>query len=181
MQISQGKLCNERFIASQFCDQRPANETPSLLVIHNISLPPNQYGGNGVIELFTGQLKANEHPFYQEISHLEVSAHCFIRRTGEVLQFVNFEARAWHCGVSQFQGRTRCNDFSIGIELEGTDIDPYTTEQYAQLARLTQALMAAYPMINLGRIVGHNDIAYGRKTDPGVAFDWCRYRQDISA
>lgn len=179
MQISRGKLRQQRFIRSQHFDQRPVAEPPSLLVIHNISLPPKHYGGNGVIELFTGQLDPDEHPFYRDIAHLRVSAHCFIRRTGEIIQFVNFDDRAWHAGQSRFQGRPNCNDYSIGIELEGTDTQPYTDPQYAQLVSLTRALMAAYPTIDIGRIVGHNDIAHGRKTDPGIAFDWCRYRQNL--
>ena len=179
MQIIQGKLCNETFIASDFCDERPAGVSPSLLVIHNISLPPGQFGGDHIQELFTGQLDPNAHPFFAEIAHLRVSAHCLIQRSGQVIQFVEFDRRAWHAGVSQFQGQSKCNDFSIGIELEGTDIEPYTEAQYQTLIEMTHVIMEQYPEITLGRIVGHNDIAFGRKTDPGVAFDWAQYRHRL--
>ena len=124
-------------------------------------------------------LNPNEHPFYKEIAGIRVSAHCVIYRTGEVEQFVPFNKRAWHAGFSTFQGRSRCNDFTIGIELEGTDTLPYTDAQYEQLSKLSKFILQQYPQISLGRIVGHNDIAPGRKTDPGVAFDWPRYRQSL--
>lgn len=151
----------------------------SLLVVHNISLPPNQFGTKGIEQLFTGTLDPQEHPFYAEIAHLKVSAHCVVRREGTVEQYVPFSQRAWHAGLSSFQGRKRCNDFSIGIEMEGADNTPYTKAQYDALQAITSFLMSAYPAITLGRIVGHNDIAPGRKTDPGQAFDWCRYRQAV--
>ncbi|WP_018151962.1 1,6-anhydro-N-acetylmuramyl-L-alanine amidase AmpD [Leeia oryzae] len=159
-------------IASPNQDDRPGNELPSLLVIHNISLPPKQYGGPGVIELFTNQLDANEHPYYAGICHLRVSAHFLIRRTGELIQFVPVLKRAWHAGVSQWQGRERCNDFSIGIELEGTDDEVFTAAQYAVLHDLATALRTFLP--SLTAVTGHSDIAPGRKTDPGPCFDWTR-------
>ena len=164
---------------SPFFDQRPADTPVSLLVIHNISLPPGQFNTAGIEQLFTGTLNAEEHPFYQTIAGLKVSAHCVIYRDGSITQFVPFDERAWHAGLSSFQGRTRCNDYAIGIEMEGTDNIPYTEAQYASLISLSRWLLARYPLITCGRIVGHNDIAPGRKTDPGVAFDWARLRQAL--
>jgi len=160
-------------VPSPNCDARPDAELPSLIVIHNISLPPNEYGGNGIVELFTNCLDPQAHPYYQEICHLQVSSHFLIRRDGELLQFVPCTARAWHAGVSQWQGRERCNDFSIGIELEGSDFEAFTEAQYQTLAQLVQALQAAYPITS---ITGHADIAPGRKTDPGPFFEWARIR-----
>lgn len=151
-----------------------------MLVIHNISLPPSQFGTSGIRDLFMGELDPTAHPFYQELAGLRVSAHCVIYRTGKVEQFVPFNERAWHAGLSTFQGKSRCNDFSIGIELEGTDTLAYTNEQYAALTELTEFIVKHYPDITLGRIVGHNDIAPGRKTDPGQAFDWARYRKSLT-
>lgn len=161
-------------------DERPDENDISVLVIHNISLPPSRFGTSGIRELFTGTLNPDEHPFYKEIAGLRVSAHCVIYRTGEIEQFVPFNKRAWHAGASTFQGRTRCNDFSIGIELEGTDLLPYTDAQYETLSQLSEFILQTYPYITLGRIVGHCDIASGRKSDPGVAFDWGRYRQTLT-
>lgn len=168
-----------RQLPSPFYDARPAGSDISLLVIHNMSLPPGQFNTKGIEQLFTGHLNAAEHPFYAQIAGLKVSAHCVIYRSGEVVQFVPFDARAWHAGVSVFQGHTRCNDFAIGIELEGTDTLPFTDAQYTSLIALTRYLTAAYPRITCGRIVGHNDIAPGRKTDPGPAFEWGRLRQAV--
>lgn len=165
------------WIASPNCDARPAGTEISLLVIHNISLPPGEYGSNGVIELFTNCLDSQAHPYYAGIAHLRVSAHFFIRRDGELIQFVDTEQRAWHAGVSTWRGRERCNDFSIGVELEGCDDEPFTDAQYQRLAALTRTLRARYPLQD---IAGHSDIAPGRKTDPGPFFDWARYRQDIA-
>lgn len=162
-------------------DARPADVTVDLLVIHNISLPPAQFGGPGVYQLFENRLDPAVHPFYTEIAELRVSAHLWVRRTGQLVQFVPLAARAWHAGVSQWDGRERCNDFSIGIELEGTDDRPFTTRQYRSLARLTRLIRARYPGITPERIVGHADIAPGRKTDPGPHFDWSRYRQQIAS
>lgn len=157
-------------------NERPAGEI-SLLVIHNISLPPGQFGGPGVRQLFTNCLDPDEHPYYREIQGLEVSAHLLIDRQGTVTQFVPFDRRAWHAGRSCFDGRENCNDFSIGIELEGADEIAYTDAQYLMLARVTRALMEAYPAITPERICGHSHIAPGRKTDPGPAFDWDRFQR----
>ncbi|MBQ1784354.1 MAG: 1,6-anhydro-N-acetylmuramyl-L-alanine amidase AmpD [Gammaproteobacteria bacterium] len=169
-----------RQLSSPHCDERPEGETISLLVIHNISLPPGQFGGEDVEQLFMGTLDCDRHPFYAQLRGLRVSSHLFIRRDGDVLQFVPYQTRAWHAGVSRMQGRERCNDFSIGIELEGTDHQPYTDAQYLALAAVSRDIMRRFPAITLGRIVGHNDIAPGRKTDPGPAFDWPRFRQLLS-
>lgn len=157
-------------------NERPAGEI-SLLVIHNISLPPGQFGGPECAQLFTNCLDPDEHPYYREIQGLEVSAHLLIDRQGQITQFVPFDKRAWHAGRSCYEGRENCNDFSIGIELEGTDETPYTDAQYRVLAQVTRALMAAYPAITTQRICGHSHIAPGRKTDPGPTFDWARFRQ----
>ena len=159
-------------------NERPTAEV-SLLVIHNISLPPRYFGGQYIEDLFMGQLSADAHPFFATVCQLQVSAHLCIKRSGQVVQFVAFDKRAWHAGVSCHQGRSQCNDYSIGIELEGCDDHPYTDAQYAALIDVTRFLQARYPAITLGRIVGHSDIAFGRKTDPGPAFDWARYRQAI--
>lgn len=166
---------NAKWTPSPHFDERP-NMPISLLVIHNISLPPGEFGGNAIRDFFCGRLDASEHLFFQQIAALRVSAHAVIYRTGEIEQFVDYAKRAWHAGVSSFQGQSRCNDFSIGIELEGTDSLPYTDAQYRGLIALTRSLQQQYPLITIGRIVGHNDIAPGRKTDPGFAFDWCRFR-----
>ena len=174
MQIDeQGLLREGRFVASPNCDPRPVGTDIDLLVIHGISLPPGEFGGAGVESLFTNSLDHGAHPYYEQLRGMEVSSHFFLRRTGEIVQFVPCELRAWHAGASCWKGRERCNDFSIGVELEGTDEIPYTEAQYAQLIALTRALCARYP---LREILGHSDIAPGRKTDPGAAFDWLRYR-----
>jgi len=153
----------------------------SLLVIHNISLPPGQFGSGCVEQFFCNKLDHDLHPFFDEIRDLKVSAHVLIERTGRIVQFVPFIARAWHAGVSSFEGRDCCNDFSIGIELEGEDHSEYTQEQYRMLTKVTIALLKEYPHLHQHRIVGHNDIAPDRKTDPGPAFDWLHYRQLMSA
>ena len=148
-----------------------------LLVIHNISLPPGQYGGDYIDDFFCNRLSAEAHPYFQEIAALQVSAHLLIRRDGVVHQYVPFDRKAWHAGRSLFCGRENCNDFSIGIELEGCDTEPFSEAQYEQLARITVLLQWTYPGITEDRIVGHSDIAPDRKTDPGPHFDWKRYRQ----
>lgn len=148
----------------------------SLLVIHGISLPAGEFGGPWIERLFLGRLEAGMHPELADLVSLKVSAHLLIRRDGKIIQFVPFKRRAWHAGVSVFQDRPRCNDYSIGIELEGTDASPYADIQYARLIAVTRALMRAYPAITLDRVVGHCDIAPERKTDPGPAFDWSRLR-----
>ena len=166
-----GLLSEARYIPSPNCDARPDAAPPCLIVIHNISLPPDEFGGPGIIELFTNRLDPNAHPYFETIQYLKVSSHFLIRRDGELIQFVPCSQRAWHAGASHWRGRERCNDFSIGIELEGSDFVPFTETQYAQLARLIPALLAAYPILD---ITGHSDIAPGRKTDPGPYFDWAR-------
>ncbi len=160
------------YIASPNSNNRPADKTISLIVIHNISLPPNTFGGPYIEQLFCNQLSAEAHPYFATICHLQVSAHILIRRTGEFIQFVPFHKRAWHAGISSFQEHKNCNDYSIGIELEGTDHIPYADEQYRTLANLITSLQQRYPAITQQRIVGHNDIAPERKTDPGPAFNW---------
>lgn len=158
-------------------DERPATCEVDLLVIHNISLPPDQYGGPWIDRLFLNQLPPEEHPYFAEIHQMRVSAHLLIRRDGERVQYVPLHRRAWHAGQSCFAGRERCNDFSIGIELEGSDDTPYTEAQYQALARTIREIQRLYPSISDNRITGHCDIAPGRKTDPGPAFDWQRLRQ----
>ncbi len=165
-----GIALNAQLIASPNFDERPSHEI-SLIVLHNISLPPGEYGGAGIIELFTNQLDPQAHPYYAGIHQHKVSAHFLIRRDGQLLQFVSCLKRAWHAGVSQWQQRERCNDFSVGIELEGSDFEAYTEAQYANLQSLLAALQLSYP---IQAIVGHSDIAPGRKTDPGPFFDWQR-------
>ena len=160
-------------IASPNQDARPEGVSIRLLVIHNISLPPGEFGGNGVVDLFLNRLDHAAHPYYQTLRGLEVSSHFFIRRGGELIQFVPCERRAWHAGVSRWRGRERCNDFSIGVELEGTDDSGFTDTQYSELARLTGEIQLRYPIED---IAGHSDIAPERKTDPGPSFDWARYR-----
>jgi AmpD protein len=160
-------------------NQRPQAEV-SLLVIHNISLPPGQFGTGKVQAFFQNRLDSAEHPYFASIEHLQVSAHFLIERSGALFQFVSCNERAWHAGVSTFAGRDNCNDFGLGIELEGTDDLPYTDAQYQALIALTRQLQAAYPALTAQRICGHSDIAPGRKTDPGPAFDWSRLRQGLA-
>jgi len=164
-------------------DDRPAGEQISLLVIHNISLPAGQFTkdpqNSYVDALFCGTLDTTAHPDFVDLQGVRVAAHCVIWRNGQIFQYVPFAKRGWHAGLSFFEGRERCNDFSIGIELEGTDNIPYTEQQYTSLVQLTQYLLQQYPAITLDRIVGHCDIAPGRKTDPGAAFDWQRYKQAL--
>lgn len=162
------------------CDARPQGEEISLLVIHNISLPAGEFGTPYVDDLFMGAINCNAHPSFSDLQGLSVSAHCFIKRTGEIVQYVPFSKRAWHAGKSEFLGRERCNDFSIGIELEGTDSSGYTQSQYNTLQSITKLLMNKYPSINKARIVGHCDIAPGRKTDPGESFDWQYFFADLN-
>lgn len=162
------------------CDARPPGTTIDLLVIHNISLPAGEFGGDAVDHLFMNCLDCAAHPSFAELAGLEVSSHLLIRRDGEAIQYVPYEQRAWHAGASCFDGRERCNDFSIGIELEGSDDTPFTDAQYHALYIATHAIMQRYPAITPDRIVGHSDIAPGRKTDPGPHFDWQRYRSALS-
>jgi len=173
-----GRVDTARYLASPNCDERPPGEAVTLLVIHNISLPPGEFGGDGIVRLFTNALDYGAHPYFGSLAGLRVSAHFLIRRSGELLQFVPCAKRAWHAGASAWCGRSGCNDFSIGIELEGADDLPYTEPQYRALAELTRALQATYPIAD---VAGHNDIAPGRKTDPGPSFDWPRFRKSIAS
>jgi AmpD protein len=166
------------YLPSPNFDARPEGERVSLVVVHAISLPPDQFGGAGVAQLFTNMLDPDEHPYYASIHHLRVSTHYFIRRDGLLIRFVDPDLRAWHAGVSSWNGRERCNDFSIGIELEGCDTLPFEDIQYRRLAELVVELEQCYP---IEAVVGHADIAPGRKTDPGPCFDWDRLTRCISA
>jgi AmpD protein len=167
-----GLLDSARQVESPNYDSRPDDANPDLIIIHGISLPPEKYGGPWIDQLFTNSLNPNEHPYFQEIYQFEVSSHVLIRRTGEIVQYVPFHMRAWHAGKSNYQGRERCNDFSIGIELEGCDDQPYDDSQYPPLAALINTLIEVYPSLSMKQIVGHCDVAPGRKTDPGPCFDW---------
>lgn len=173
---AQGWMSGLRRVASPNHDSRPVHTAIELLVIHNISLPPNEYGGEAIERFFTNVLDHSEHPYYEQLQCVRVSSHFLVRRDGQVIQFVPCNKRAWHAGVSTWRGRSRCNDFSIGIELEGSDFEPFTERQYDTLVRLTRRLKRAYPIRD---ITGHSDIAPGRKTDPGPFFDWERYAAQL--
>ncbi|MFV8460383.1 1,6-anhydro-N-acetylmuramyl-L-alanine amidase AmpD [Vibrio campbellii] len=173
---SKGWYENARHVPSPYFDARPSVDDISLLVVHNISLPPGQFGGPYIEQFFTGNLDPAEHPFFKVIHQMGVSAHCLIRRDGEVVQFVSFLDRAWHAGQSSFAGRERCNDYSIGIELEGSDFVAYTEQQYHALTELTETLVSSFPQITNERITGHQYIAPLRKTDPGLVFDWTKFK-----
>jgi AmpD protein len=175
-----GLIAPARQCPSPNYDERPVGAIPEVLVVHGISLPPGRFGGSEVEQLFTNCLDWDGHPYFREIQGLQVSTHLMIRRDGELLQFVPFTARAWHAGESSFRGRTCCNDFSIGIELEGEDETPYDDRQYVALVAAIQALLNAYPALSARRIVAHSDISPGRKTDPGPAFDWLRLYDGLS-
>lgn len=181
LSVSQHRLNSARFIASPHHDERPPGSQIELIVVHGISLPAGHFGLHYIQDLFLGQLNIDADPSFSILEGLRVSAHLLIRRTGEVLQFVPFDKRAWHAGVSNWQGRTQCNDFSIGIEMEGTDDIPYTDAQYAVLADVVDALRDAYPCIKPAAVTGHEHIAPGRKTDPGPAFDWQRLARSSTA
>lgn len=171
--------CSIRHIPSPNYNARPNVDDISLLVVHNISLPPGQFGQGYIEQFFCNNLPVTEHPYFEEVGHLQVSAHALIDRKGDVIQFVSFLDRAWHAGQSCFDGRENCNDFSVGVELEGTDDKPYTDEQYLTLSWLTRELFEFSPGLTRATIVGHEDIAPGRKTDPGPCFDWDRFRQTL--
>ncbi len=179
--ISTGLISGVESRPSPHHDERPAGTAIDLLVIHSISLPPGEFGGPWIEQLFLGTLPKDAHPYFKDIAGLKVAAHLLIRRDGSLIQFVPFHKRAWHAGASNYQGREACNDFSIGIEIEGDDSTPYAAPQYQALACVTAALIQAYPGITTARIVGHSDIAPGRKTDPGPAFDWARYRDILAS
>ena len=175
--IEDGWLVDARHVPSPNCDERPADGIIDLIVVHGISLPPGRYGGPYIDQLFTNSLDRNADPYFAEIADLRVSAHVLIRRDGSVTQYVPFDRRAWHAGQSCFQGRDACNDFSIGIELEGCDDQPYEPLQYQALAGLLRLLIQYYPDVTSDRVCGHSDIAPGRKTDPGPSFDWLQLQQ----
>lgn len=162
------------------CDKRPHRTQIDLLVIHNISLPPEQFEGDYVEEFFRNRLDPNAHPYFKEIAHLCVSSHLYIKRDGELIQFVPLYMRAWHAGDSCWKDRSRCNDYSIGIEMEGSDNQPFEDAQYDTLVSVTREIMEQYPAITPDRIVGHSDIAPDRKTDPGEFFDWDRYLSKLA-
>ena len=174
-----GLLIGARQVLSSHFDLRPSGTQPELIVVHGISLPPGEFGGPWIDKLFTGGLPPDAHPYFREIQGMRVSAHAVIRRDGQIVQFVSFNDRAWHAGASQYRGRSTCNDFSIGIELEGTDDQAYDDTQYLQLAALIDALLSAYSSLSREHIAGHSDIAPGRKTDPGPAFEWPRLQAEL--
>ncbi len=178
------KIHNHIITSAKWCPTANFNERPtadiSMLVVHNISLPPEQFGGSYIEDFFCNQLDCSVHPYFETIKDLQVSAHLLIRRDGSVVQFVPFDKRAWHAGRSEFKGQTECNDFSIGIELEGSDHINYDKRQYRVLAQVTELLLQTYPAMTPQRIVGHSDIAPGRKTDPGASFDWPKYKKLIN-
>ncbi len=178
--VKSGLLENVTLVLSPNHDSRPAATPISLIVVHNISLPPGEFGGPYISQLFTNQLNKDAHPYFKGIYHLKVSSHLLIRRDGEVVQYVAFHHRAWHAGTSTYGDKTSCNDFSIGIELEGADNIPYEAVQYRHLAELVTEIRRCYPDIPEKAITGHSDIAPGRKTDPGPAFDWHKLQQLIN-
>ena len=167
------------FHSSPNFDSRPKDTDISLIVIHSISLPPGKYGGNEIKDFFLNELDTSNHEYFESIKNLKVSSHIVIKRTGEILQFVPFNKRAWHAGISSYLGKENCNDYSIGIELEGTDDSEFTDEQYHSLINLTSSLIRSYPNLSEDRLVGHSDIAPGRKSDPGIFFDWKRLIVDV--
>ncbi|HXZ55656.1 MAG TPA: 1,6-anhydro-N-acetylmuramyl-L-alanine amidase AmpD [Burkholderiales bacterium] len=172
----EGILRGAEQVSSPNCDERPEDAEIALLVVHSISLPPGEFGGEAIRRLFTNTLDFSAHPYYANLRELKVSAHFLVRRGGELVQFVPCSRRAWHAGASSWGGRERCNDFSVGVELEGTDEGNYADAQYVSLSRLLHALRRRYPIVD---VVGHSDIAPGRKTDPGPAFDWGRLRGSL--
>ena len=172
-----GLLAQARYIASTNCDERPAGAAITLLVLHSISLPPGQYGGDAIERLFTNRLDPAAHPYFRDIATLRLSSHFLVRRDGELLQFVPVQRRAWHAGASCWRGRSRCNDFSIGVELEGVDESAFEDIQYARLNELLRALRGSLP---LNDIAAHSDVAPDRKTDPGAHFDWARLLADLA-
>lgn len=181
LDVETGLLEQARQVPSPNQDARPAGCEPELLVIHSISLPPGEFGGPWIERLFCNTLDSSAHPYFAEIAELKVSAHLLIRRDGELVQFVPLNRRAWHAGVSRYEERERCNDFSIGIEMEGTDEGDFTSIQYAVLVEVVAALDQAYPGISPERIAGHSDIAPDRKRDPGPGFNWLDLRRQINA
>ena len=178
--VEEGVIDIAKWVPSPNYDERPEGAIVDLLVIHNISLPAGKFDSDYVEQLFTNCLDCDVHPDFRDLKDLKVSSHFFIKRNGELIQFVNCNLRAWHAGISEYKGRNNCNDFSLGIELEGTDDKPYTDAQYLRLSELTKILMLLYPALTTENIVGHSDIAPSRKSDPGVIFDWCRYKAGLN-
>jgi len=179
MEIENHLIKNIKYIRSPNFNERSQNSSIKLIVIHAISLPPKKYGGDYVENFFLNKLKISDHEYFREIKDLKVSSHLYIKRDGEIIQFVPFDKRAWHAGESSFNGEFDCNDFSIGIELEGSDCDNFTDHQYQVLIDVTKQLMKEYPNVKKNSIKGHSDIAPGRKTDPGARFEWTRYLSKI--
>ena len=179
--IANDILVGAQFVESPNQNARPDDADIELLVIHNISLPPGKFGTSAIKQFFCNTLDSESHPFYLEIADLKVSAHLLIDREGRLTQFVPLSNRAWHAGESLFYERGNCNDYSVGIELEGTDFEPFTDSQYTSLSNVTKLLLSTYPKMGKDKIVGHSDIAPGRKTDPGPCFDWARYKQSLPA
>lgn len=180
VESSTGWLVPVRRVASPNCDPRPMGVDTDLIVVHGISLPPGEFGGPWIDQLFTNALPPDEHPYFAEIAQRKVSAHLLIDRRGTITQYVPFHLRAWHAGPSCYEGRNACNDFSIGIELEGSDAIPYEERQYHVLAQVIGVLCRAYPRLSPARLAGHSEISPGRKTDPGPAFDWPRVKTLIT-
>jgi len=176
LEAGTGLLRGARQVLSPNCDDRPDDVLPTLIIVHGISLPPGKFGGSYIDQLFTNTLDPAGHPYFREIAGLKVSSHLLIRRSGDVVQYVPLHRRAWHAGKSSYRGRHRCNDFSVGIELEGTDGQAYTQAQYRRLSTVIRILRRGVPSLAKAPIVGHSDVAPGRKTDPGSAFDWARLR-----
>ncbi|HEY2781904.1 MAG TPA: 1,6-anhydro-N-acetylmuramyl-L-alanine amidase AmpD [Steroidobacteraceae bacterium] len=179
--LESGLMRSARYVASPNFDARPPGVEAELIVVHGISLPPGEFGGPWIERLFMNTLPLDMHPYFAEVGEVRVSSHLLVGRGGELTQFVKFPDRAWHAGRSNYNGRTACNDFSIGVELEGSDTLAYEAAQYETLANVVAALCDAYPRLSPERLVGHSDISPGRKTDPGPAFDWARARRCISA
>lgn len=179
--LDSGLLQGVNYVVSPNCDARPAGIETNLIVVHGISMPPGEFGGPWIERLFTNTLPPEAHVYFAQIGPLRVSSHLVVARGGDITQYVKFSDRAWHAGVSSYEGREACNDFSVGVELEGTDTLPYEPVQYLVLAQVVGALCAAYPAFSPDRVVGHSDIAPGRKTDPGPAFDWPHARRLIEA
>jgi AmpD protein len=179
--LESGLMRGARQISSPNHDSRPTGVEADLIVVHGISMPPGEFGGPWIDRLFTNTLPAELHPYFAEVGSLRVSSHLVVNRYGAVTQYVSFAERAWHAGKSIYQGREACNDFSVGVELEGTDTQAYEAAQYGALAEVVAALCTAYPRLSPDRLVGHSDIAPDRKTDPGPAFDWPRARRLIAA
>ena len=179
--LDMNHLLDARQVSSPNCDERPDGCEISLVVVHGISLPPGQYGGPEIDHFFTNTLDASAHPYFAEVAGMKVSSHLLLRRDGELVQYVPFRKRAWHAGDSCYQGRAACNDFSIGIELEGQDEEPYTDAQYEVLVEVLKVLIDTYPGLSASSLAGHCDISPQRKTDPGPAFDWQRLRQQLAS